>query len=451
MDIFLVALLVAPFLLFTTIHFLSKLTSNNKSNQSCYLLAYKCYKGPDELKLTTGAAVEIALRNKNLGLEELRFLAKTVERSGIGEETYIPRNVFEGREASPTLLDCLEELTTVTFATLDDLFAMSGVSPSQIDILVTTSSLFASAPSFASRIVNRYGMKDGIKSYSLTGVGCSSSLIAVDIVKDSFRTRPDSYAIVVAMELTAGNWYAGKDRSMMLSNVLFRSGGASLLLTNRASWAHRAMLKLDTMVRTHVSHGKAYECVMHMEDEQGHLGARLTTSLQSVALQAIEENFRALLPKVLPLWELVRFFIVTRCSKTKPVINMKAGIQHFCLHPGGKSLIEGFQKSFGLEDYDLEPSKMSLHRFGNTSCSSLWYVLGYMEAKKRLKKGDKVLMVGLGAGFMCNTCVWTVLKDLGDGKNVWGDCVDRYPPKTLVNSIREATKWLFDDSINEFR
>ncbi|CAN1123364.1 3-ketoacyl-CoA synthase 19 [Linum perenne] len=307
-------------------------------------------------------------------------------RSGIGEETYIPRNIYEGREASCTLHDCLQELTEVTFTTLDELFATSGVSPSQIDIIITTGSLFAPVPSLTSRIVNKYNMKEGIKSYSLTGMGCSSSLIA-----------------------------------------------------------------LDSVVRTHVSSDEAYECATHVEDDQGYLGARLTKALPKVAMQAMKENFKILLPKVLPIWEMIRYSLA-RYSKTKTpaMINMKAGIQHFCLHAGGRAVIDGFQKSFGLEDYDLEPSRMSLHRFGNTSCSSLWYVLGYMEAKKRLKKGDKVLMVGLGAGFLCNTCVWTVTMDLGDG-NVWGDCVHRYPLNTMVNPIREKMDWLFDECMSFIR
>ena len=92
-------------------------------------------------------------------------------------------------------------------------------------------------------------------------------------------------------------------------------------------------------------------------------------------------------------------------------------------------MIENIGASLGLNEYDLEPSTMALHRFGNTSASGIWYALGYIEAKKRLKKGDSILMISLGAGFKCNTCVWEVTSDLVR-ENVWTDMIGSYPPKT---------------------
>jgi 3-ketoacyl-CoA synthase len=69
-----------------------------------------------------------------------------------------------------------------------------------------------------------------------------------------------------------------------------------------------------------------------------------------------------------------------------------------------------------------------------------------MEAKKRLKKGDRILMISLGAGFKCNNCVWKVMKDSED-KNVWKDCIDHYPPNTLANPFSKKFDWINDESM----
>ncbi|CAN0896724.1 3-ketoacyl-CoA synthase 19 [Linum grandiflorum] len=489
-HIVLVVILTIPLILHQLLKFMQK--------SSCYLLAYQCYKPPDELKLSTENSIKIILRNPNLGLEEYRFLLKTISRSGIGEETYCSRNFLDGREMFPTFLDSVREIEDAAFSILDNLFAKSKISPKQIDIVITTASLFAPSPTLSGRIVNRYKMKEDVKTFSLSGMGCSSSVVAIDMVRHMFKRMERgrrSFAVVVAMEATAAQWYSGREKSMMLSNVLFRAGGSCLLLTNRSEG--RAVLKLDELVRTHLSTDAAYGCAIHVEDDEGFLGARLSKDLPKVVMQGIAQNFKTLLPKALPLYEIIRFSIVRNWPKTKlmsrirtpytsslkppPIINMKsghfrlhyllviprrgdnrdgtAGIQHFCVHAGGKAVIEGFGNRFGLEEYDMEPSRMTLHRFGNTSCSSLWYVLSYMEAKRRLKKGDKVLMVGLGAGFMCNTCTWTVEKDWSmvgdddqDKDNVWSDCVDGYPVDAmLANSYAEKFNWILEDWVSFVR
>ncbi|KAJ4847138.1 3-ketoacyl-CoA synthase 19 [Turnera subulata] len=425
------------------------------------MLHYECYKAGEDRMLDTEFSGKLVMRNKNLGLEEYRFLLQTIVNAGIGEQTYGPKNVIEGREASATLQDAYSEVDGIVFDTLDKLFASTGISPSEIGILVVNVSLFSPAPSLTSRVVNRYKMKEDIKAFNLSGMGCSASLVAIDLVKHLFRTYRNSLAVVVSTESIGPNWYCGKERSMMLSNCLFRSGGCSMLLTNNRALKHRAIFKLNHLVRTHIgASDEAYGCCIQVEDSLGYPGFLLTRNLTKAAAKAFAMNLRVLVPKILPLWALLRYVLVSRPRRNKAKtaklesvgagLNLKAGVEHFCIHPGGKAVIDGVGKSLGLTDYDLEPAKMALHRFGNTSAGGLWYVLGYMEAKKRLKKGDRILMISFGGGFKCNNCVWEVMKDLEDA-NVWKDSIHNYPPNSTANPFLEKYSWVNDDYLSFVR
>jgi 3-ketoacyl-CoA synthase len=70
---------------------------------------------------------------------------------------------------------------------------------------------------------------------------------------------------------------------------------------------------------------------------------------------------------------------------------------------------------------------MALHRFGNTSSSSVWYELAYIEAKGRMRKGDRVWMIGFGSGFKCNSAAWECIKPAPNADGPWATSIHRYP------------------------
>ncbi|XP_075506185.1 3-ketoacyl-CoA synthase 12-like [Primulina tabacum] len=434
---------------------------DEKRHQNCYILDYECHKPMNNRKCSTKFSGEVIRRNKHLGLSEYKFLLKAMVSSGIGEETYGPQMVFDGREANPTLNDGLIEMDEFFQGCLDNLFKRTGISPSEIDVLVVNVSMLATMPSLSSRIINMYKMREDIKVYNLSGMGCSASLISIDIVQNMFKTQKNLHALVLTSESLSLGWYRGNDKSMILANCLFRVGGSAILLTNKASLKDKAMLKLKCLVRTH--HGskdEAYDCCMHKEDDRGIAGFHLDKNLPKAATRAFVDNLKVIAPKILPVRELFRFAMLHLIKKlrqkwsksgstTKPMINFKQGVDHFCLHTGGKAVIDAVAQSLGLSEYDVEPARMTLHRFGNTSASSLWYVLAYMHAKKRLKKCQKILMISFGAGFKCNSALWEVARDLDEG-TVWKEFIDTYPRKNLNNPYMEKYGWLQDEDPDTF-
>ncbi|KAF6997520.1 hypothetical protein CFC21_013734 [Triticum aestivum] len=420
----------------------------------CYLVDYACHKPSDDRKVSTEMAGRVIERNNLLGLPDYRFLLRVIVRSGIGEESYCPRNILECREHAPTHRDALDEMDAFFDDAIAELFRRSGFGPRDVDVLVVNVCMFSPAPSLACRIVHRFGMREDVAAYNLSGMGCSAGLISLDLARNVLRTRPTSLALVVSSESIAPNWYTGADRSMMLGNCLFRCGGSAVLLTNDPSLRGRAKMVLRHLVRTNTAaDDEAHTCALQREDGNGRVGISLSKALPKAAVRALTLNLRRLAPRVLPVSEIMRFAArhaskkllsrmhVNTDGRPGPMINLKTGVEHFCVHPGGAKVIEAVKHSLGLHADDVEPSQMTLHRWGNTSASSLWYVLSYMEAKGRLKRGDRALMLTFGSGFKCNSCLWEVTGYMAD-KGAWADCIDEYPSEIITNPYLDKYSWV---------
>ncbi|KAG8096977.1 hypothetical protein GUJ93_ZPchr0013g34032 [Zizania palustris] len=398
-----------------------------------YLVDYSCYKPPPSCRVPFATFMEHT-RLITDDEKSVRFQTRILERSGLGEETclppanhYIPPN--------PSMEASRAEAQLVIFSAIDDLVSRTGLKPKDIDILVVNCSLFSPTPSLSAMIINKYKLRSNIRSFNLSGMGCSAGLISLDLARDMLQVHPNSNALVVSTEIITPNFYWGTRRDMMLPNCLFRMGAAAILLSNRRREARRAKYRLMHVVRTHKgADDRAYRCVYEEEDEQGHSGISLSKELMAIAGEALKSNITTIGPLVLPMSEQLLFFfrLVGRKlinNKWKPYIpDFKLAFEHFCIHAGGRAVIDELQKNLDLSARHVEASRMTLHRFGNTSSSSLWYELAYIEAQGRMRRGDRVWQIGFGSGFKCNSAVWKCLRTVKTPTGgPWDDCIHRYP------------------------
>ncbi|VVA99292.1 unnamed protein product [Arabis nemorensis] len=297
--------------------------------------------------------------------------------------------------------------------------------------------MFNPTPSLSAMVVNKYKLRSNIKSFNLGGMGCSAGIIAIDLAKDLLQVHKNTYALVVSTENLSRNMYIGDNRSMLVTNCLFRVGGAAILLSNKSKDRRRSKYKLVHTVRTHTgADDKSFRCVQQEDDVKGKTGVSLTKDITSVASRTITKNIATLGPLVLPVSEKF-LFLKTYIHKKffddrikHYVSDFKRAIDHFCIHAGGRALIDELEKNLGLSPIDVEPSRSTLHRFGNTSASSVWYELAYTEAKGRMKKGNKAWQIALGSGFKCNSAVWLALRNVEPSVNSrWEHCIAKYPVK----------------------
>lgn len=367
--------------------------------------------------------------------ENLEFQRKIVERSGLGESTYLPEAVIRV-PPNPCMAEARKEAEMVMYGALDQLFEKTFIKPKDIGILIVNCSLFNPTPSLSAMVINHYKLRGNVISYNLGGMGCSAGLISIDLAKDLLQVHPNTYALVISMESITLNWYFGNERSMLVSNCLFRMGGAAILLSNNKSDRRRSKYQLVQTVRTHKgADDKCFSCVSQKEDPAGKIGVSLSKDLMAVAGDALKTNITTLGPLVLPMSEQLLFFatLVGRKlfkMKVKPYIpDFKLAFEHFCIHAGGRAVLDELEKNLQLSDRLMEPSRMTLYRFGNTSSSSLWYELAYTEAKGRMKKGDRTWQIAFGSGFKCNSAVWKALRTVNPmkEKNPWIEEIDMFP------------------------
>nr|XP_043640234.1 3-ketoacyl-CoA synthase 6 [Erigeron canadensis] len=411
----------------STVYFMSK-------PRSVYLVDYSCYKAPITCRVPFSTFMEHSRLILKDNPKSVEFQMRILERSGLGEETSLPPAIHY-IPPKPNMEAARGEAELVIFSAIDSLFAKTSLKPKDIDILIVNCSLFSPTPSLSAMVVNKYKLRSNIKSYNLSGMGCSAGLISIDLARDLLQVIPNSNAIVVSTEIITPNYYQGNERAMLLPNCLFRMGAAALLLSNKRRESGRAKYKLVHVVRTHKgSDDRAFKCVYEQEDPQGLVGINLSKDLMVIAGEALKSNITTIGPLVLPASEqlLFLFTLIGRKifnSKWKPYIpDFKQAFEHFCIHAGGRAVIDELQKNLQLSAEHVEASRMTLHRFGNTSSSSLWYELSYIESKGRMKKGDRIWQIAFGSGFKCNSAVWKCNRTIKTPvQGPWEDCIDRYP------------------------
>ncbi|KAF0908315.1 hypothetical protein E2562_024729 [Oryza meyeriana var. granulata] len=409
-----------------------------------YLVDYGCFLGEPHHRVPFAMVLEHARLMKYLIDEEsTNFMARLYEGSGIGEETSLPDSYHylppeSGMEASR------EEAELVIFSAVDEVFARTtALNPEDIDALILACSFTTPTPAFADVVVNRYKLRADVQSVNLSGMGCSGALIAIGLAKNLLQAAPPGKRVlIITTEILSSMFYTGTKREMLVPNVLFRMGAAAMIMSNSPE---RARFRLGPIMRTlTAAQDRDYRCAFQEEDDEGITGINLSKDLPVVAANALKGHLVSLGLAVLPVSELLR--VALSFLKHKLFLTEKGCyrpgfhrlFEHFCIHPGGRRVLYEVQRGLGLSDADMEASHMTLHRFGNMASSSLLYELAYVEAKQRMRKGDRVCMISFSPGIDCSSVIWECIQPLpppAAAYGPWAGCIHRYPvqlPKIIA-------------------
>ncbi|MCO5571696.1 hypothetical protein L7F22_025443 [Adiantum nelumboides] len=402
-----------------------------------FLVDYGCYKPPEFCRAPFSTYLEHCnLMTNKFNHKSIEFQEKILARSGMSQLTALPR-AFHVLPPSITLENERAECEAVLFGAMDELLASVDVKPHEIGVIVTNCSVFSPTPSMTTMIVNKYKLPIDVKSFNLSGMGCSAGLLALDLAKRVLLAHPSKYALVLSTENLTRSLYYGNHRPMLVTNCLFRVGGSAVLLSNK--WKDRKISKYRILHTARSQMGAVdmcYTSVYQEEDSEGTIGVSLSKDLMHSAGLALQHNMKLLGPKILPIDEIFLYIVnsfmikLSPKSQIKPYIpNFKRACDNICIHAGGKAVVRAMEQALKLPFELSEPSHMTLYRFGNLSSASVWYELAYEESKGRVKKGNRVWQIGLGSGFKCCSSYLKALKniDLNSTSQCWADCIADMP------------------------
>lgn len=233
--------------------------------------------------------------------------------------------------------------------------------PKKITHLITVSCTGMSAPGLDLQLMELLDLQKTIFRTSVNFMGCYAAIHALKIGDAICKANKSMQVLIVCTELCTLHFQREATADNLTSSLLFGDGSAAVLLSSDDA-SHEG-LHIDHFYSEVVPKGKR-----DMAWELSSNGFLMT--LSGYVPDLIEEDFNS----------------IVDCSLQKENLS-KNDISHWCIHPGGKRILEAINKSLDLANGQLSSSYKVLNEFGNLSSAGILFVLKEMlQERKQVKK-----------------------------------------------------------------
>lgn len=246
--------------------------------------------------------------------------------------------------------------------------------PPKITHLITVSCTGMSAPGLDLQVMDLMDFDKNIFRTSINFMGCYAVIHALKIADAICKADKEAMVMIVSTELCTLHFQREATVDNIMSSLLFGDGSAAALVTGSESYTG---LTIDSFYSEIIPKGKR-----DMAWELSSNGFLMT--LSSYIPELLEEDFGSL----------------TRRALEKEGRNIE-DISHWCIHPGGKRILQSIQKSLDFSNGELSPSYEVLRQFGNLSSATLLFVLkNILENQKEI---PKLFAASFGPGLTVET------------------------------------------------
>ncbi|MEO7312087.1 MAG: type III polyketide synthase [Chitinophagaceae bacterium] len=293
--------------------------------------------------------------------------------SNVEERTFIPDNIQDPfpdidqrmhmyqQHALPLAKDAITQCLAGKCAAAD------------ITHLITVSCTGMSAPGLDLELVEAFGLDPNTFRTSVNFMGCYAAIHAMKIADMICNGTPGAKVMIVCVELCTLHFQKEFNLDSAASSLLFADGAAAILMS--ANSGSKNTLKLKGFYSQVDFKGK--------NDMSWKLSSKgFLMTLSSYVPQLIQADIAALVERALeqhnlPLQE----------------------ISHWCIHPGGKAILEAIQRKLELKDEEIQCARSVLADYGNMSSATILFVLKkMMDALASSEEKANIFGVAFGPG-----------------------------------------------------
>ncbi len=258
--------------------------------------------------------------------------------------------------------------------------------------VITASCTGFHAPGPEYEIVRGLGLSDSVQRYHLGFMGCYASLPALRAASQFCAADPTAVVLVVSVELCTVHLRSSEDPDLIVANSLFADGAAAGIVTARDLATPVPAVRLDGFHTAIAAEGE--------KDMAWTIGDHGFEMILSTRVPQIigETIIGAIRPLYAREGELAAAFDEGRVGER---------VQHWAIHPGGRSILDRVQERLQLSDAQLHPARETLRENGNMSSATVLFVI------KRIlddgaTEGSRVAAMAFGPGLTAESALMTV-------------------------------------------
>ena len=274
-----------------------------------------------------------------------------------------------------------EHAAQLSLKAIDD--CLGNLKDQKITHLVTVSCTGMSAPGLDLELIELLNLPSTTWRTSINFMGCYAAIHALKLADVICKSDPKANVLIVCVELCTLHFQKKYTPDNISSGILFSDGAAAILVSGNKD--------MSGMGIDHFYSSVSFKSKQEMVWELSSTGFLLT--LSGYIPELIEEDFNS---------------IVNECLQETNL--GKDDISHWCIHPGGKKILEAVHKSLAFTNGQLQHCYDVLNNYGNMSSPTILFVLKRIQQELNDRKSDgdqsgKIFGAAFGPGLTIETFI----------------------------------------------